>query len=109
MKGETGTGDYGHGVKKTFVEYVRDDLGCRIGLAHDEFGQVFGCVDQRLLLSRSRRGQLKRSKEQTENDSSLAQWGALMMVRSLVASSIFGVNSIWVKVGEVKSQTVSCD
>ena len=97
MKGETGTGDYGHGVK-TFVEYVRDDLGCWIGLAHDEFGQVFGCVDQRLLLSRSRRGQLKRSKEQTGNDSS-----------SLVASSIFGVNSIWVKVGEVKSQTVSCD
>ena len=85
MKGETGTGDYGHRVKKTVVEYVRDNLGCWIGLAHDESGQVFDCVDQRPLLSRSRREQPKQSKGQTENDSSLAQWGALMMIRSLVA------------------------
>lgn len=35
MKGETGTGDYGYRIKKTVVEYVRDDLGCWIGLAHE--------------------------------------------------------------------------
>ena len=40
MKDETGTGDYGHRVKKTAVEYARDDLGCWIGLAHDESGYV---------------------------------------------------------------------
>ena len=38
MKGETGTGDYGHRVKKIVVEYVGDDLGCCMGLAHDESG-----------------------------------------------------------------------
>ena len=85
MKGETGTGGYGHHVKKIVVEYVRDDLGYWIRLVHDESGQVFDCVDQRPLLSRNRRGQPKQGKGQTENDSSLAQWGALMMIRSLVA------------------------
>ena len=38
LKGETVTGDYGRRVKKTVVEYVRDDLGYWIGLVHDESG-----------------------------------------------------------------------